>query len=143
MITAPFRLDTSASPFHYALYNKPLFVYSLDGKDPGQGSPFVTVTPYPRKEGATLQDISENLIIKDMQAGLSNPILSNIALDSVNGYEAYEVEIRCELGGQAGVLYQFIASTSNHTIVIEGVANSDFGKNVAAFRALAHTIRIL
>ncbi|TDW97579.1 hypothetical protein [Dinghuibacter silviterrae] len=140
--TAPFSLDTTAASWHFALYNKPLFIYSLDGKLPAQGSPFVTVTPYPRKNGSSLQDLSENLIIKDMQAGLEEPILSNISLDSVNGYEAYEVEIHCRLGGQAGLLYQFLAATAEHTIVVEGVANDEFDKNVQAFRALAHTIHI-
>lgn len=140
--TAPFSLDTSAAPWHFALYNKPLFIYSPDGKVPAQGTPFVTVTPYPRRVGATLQDVSENLIIKDMREGLEDPVLSNISLDSVNGYEAYEVEIRCKLGGQQGLLYQFLAADAGHTIVIEGVANTDFDTNVKAFKALAHTIRI-
>jgi hypothetical protein len=140
--TAPFSLDTTAAPWRFALYNKPLFIYSLDGKEPGQGSPFVTVTPYPRREGASLQDLSESLIMKDMQHGLEDPVLSNISMDSVNGYEAYEVEVRCRLGGQDGLLYQFLASDREHTIVIEGVANSDFDRNLRAFRGLAHTIKI-
>ncbi len=140
--TAPFSLDTTKAPWHFALYNKPLFIYSLDGKLPAQGAPFITVTHYPRKPGSTLQDISENLIIKDMQAGLEDPVLSNISLDSVNGYEAYEVEIRCRLGGQQGLLYQFLAADPENTIVIEGIANTDFDSNAKAFRALAHTIRI-
>jgi hypothetical protein len=140
--TAPFSLDTAGAPWHFALYNKPLFIYSRDGKIPTQGTPFVTVTPYPRKTGSSLQDLSESLIIKDMQAGLEDPVLSNISLDSVNGYEAYEVEIHCRLGGQQGVLYQFLAASGEHTIVVEGVANDEFERNVQAFKALAHTIRI-
>jgi hypothetical protein len=140
--TAHFSLDTSVAPWHFALYNKPLFIYSRDGKVPAQGASFITVTPYPRKEGSTLQEMSENLIIKDMQNGLTNPVLSNISLDSVNGLEAYEVEIRCELEGQPGLLYQFLASDKEHTIVVEGVANSDFEAAAKDFRALAHSIRI-
>lgn len=140
--TAPFSLDTTAAPWHFAQYNKPLFIYSSDGKLPAQGTPFVTVTPYPRKTGTSLQDLSESLIIKEMQAGLQDPVLSNISLDSVNGYEAYEVEIRCRLGGQQGLLYQFLAADAEHTIVLEGVANDEFDKNARAFKSLAHTIHI-
>jgi hypothetical protein len=141
--TAPFRLDTIASPFRFAEYNKPIFIYSLDGKEPLQGKPFVTITPYPRKEGATLQDISERLIVKDMQHGLTDPDLENMSMDSVNGMEAYEVEIYCQLGGQKGVLYQFITSGNGKTIVVEGVANGAFVDNIKSFKALAHTIKIL
>ncbi len=143
LAAAPFRLDTTASPFRYASYNKPLFLYTLDGKEPAQGSPFISITPYPRKEGTSLQEISENLLVKEMQSGLSDPILSNISLDSVNGYEAYEVEVRGSLGGQQGLIYQFMVTSRGHTIVIEGVANNDFDKTVSAFKALAHTIKIL
>lgn len=146
--TAPFSLDTAVTAdntvarWHFAAYNKPLFIYSPDGKVPAQGTPFLTVTPYPRKPGSALQDLSENLIIKDMRAGLEDPVLSNISLDSVNGYEAYEVEIRCKLGGQQGLLYQFLAADAEHTIVIEGVANDRFEDTLRAFKAFAHTIRI-
>lgn len=140
--TAPFSLDTASAHWHFALYNKPLFIYSPDGKVPGQGTPFLTVTPYPRKPGSPLQDLSESLIIKDMRAGLEEPVLSNISLDSVNGYEAYEVEIRCRLGGQQGLLYQFLAADAEHTIVIEGVANENFDETLKSFKAFAHTIRI-
>jgi hypothetical protein len=143
LASAPFRLDTTVSPFRYAFYNKPLFVYTLDGNEPKQGSPFLSVTPYPRKEGSSLQEISENLLVKELQSGLSDPLLSNISLDSINGYEAYEVEVRGSLGGQQGMIYQFIVSSAGRTIVIEGVANNDFEKNVAWFKALAHTIKIL
>ncbi len=138
--TAPFIVDSE--PWRFALYSKPLFIYSLDGKEPAPDRPFLTITPYPRKEGVSLQDVSEGLIIKDMENGLQNPILNHISLDSVNGYVAYEVEIRCELGGQTGVLYQFLASGGDYTIVIEGVANTDIESNVESFRKLAHTIRI-
>ena len=141
--TAPFHLDTTVSRFRFAVFNEPLFIYSLDGKEPAEGHPFLTVTPYPRKEGQSLQEISQNLIVKDMQHGLTNPFLKNISLDSVGGFEAYEVEIYCELGGQKGVLYQFIATGKNKTIVIEGIANSDFDNYVKEFRALAHSVKIM
>lgn len=140
--TAPFSLDTGASRFRFAMFSKPLYIYSLDGREPSEGSPFLTVTPYPRKAGVSLQDVSEGLIIKEMQNGLESPQLDNISLDSVNGCEAYEVEIHCQLGGQKGVLYQFLASKGEHTIVIEGVTNNDIENNLKSFKSLAHTIRI-
>jgi hypothetical protein len=140
--TAPFWLDTSASPFRFAQYNKPLFIYSLDGKEPAQGSPFLTVTPYPRKEGTSLQDISESLIVKEMQHGLTSPTLKNISFDSLGNYAAYEVEIDCRLGEEEGVIYQLIVASKNNTIVIEGMASSAFDENVKIFRALAHTVKI-
>lgn len=140
--TAPFYVDTTGSGFKFAVFNAPLFVYSRDGKEPAQGSPFLTVTPYPRKPDVSLQEMSENLIVKDMQHGLTDPDLRNMSLDSVGGYEAYEVEIYCKLGGQDGVIYQFIASSRDNTIVIEGIANNAFDENIKAFRNLAHTIKI-
>jgi hypothetical protein len=140
--TAPFQLDTTASGFRFAEYNAPMFIYSRDGKEPDEGSPFLTVTAYPRKADISLQEISENLILKDMQHGLTEPNLKNISLDPVGGYEAYEVEIYCRLGQQNGVIYQFIASSKDNTIVIEGIASSAFDGNLKAFRKLAHTIKI-
>ena len=140
--TAPFFLDTAASGLRFAQYNEPLFIYTRDGKEPGEGAPFLTVTAYPRKPKVSLQELSESLLVKDMQHGVSDPDLRNMSLDSVGGYEAYEVEVYCKLGGQNGVIYQFIASAKDKTIVIEGIANNAFAENVKSFRALAHTIRI-
>jgi hypothetical protein len=140
--TAPFYLDTAASGFKFAVYKAPMFIYSRDGKEPAQGSPFLSVTAYPRKPGESLQTMSENLIVKDMQHGLTDPDLRNISFDSAGRYEAYEVEIYCKLGGQDGVIYQFIAASRDNIIVIEGIANSAFDENIKAFRKLAHTIKI-
>ena len=141
--TAPFQLDTSGTPLRFAAFHDPFFVYTLDGKEPGPGSPFFTVTPYPRKDSVSLQDISDDLLARAMENGLHDPVLKNISMDSLGPYEAYEVEVYGDLGDQRGVIYQLLVSAHGTTLVLEGVANGDFDENVKRFRDLARTIRIL
>ncbi|GAB2825091.1 hypothetical protein [Ferruginibacter profundus] len=142
--TANFSLSDKESKFKFYQYSSNLYIYSIDGKDNSSDkeAPILLVTQLPMSNSATVKSISDMMIGKAQQYGLTNPEIKNISNEKRNGYDTYQAEVYGQLQGKSGVIYICSVAKDDKAIVIQGIAKKDIENNLAEFKKLAATIKL-
>lgn len=134
--TAPFKLDDTKSIFKFAKFSASMYMYSVGGvnKNSYDNEPYFMVISIPR-EGATLKAIADDMaeIVKD-----SN--IKNISEGKTNGFQSLKREVYGKLNGKPTLLFQHVVLIGQSAVVMQGIADSNFDKNIIEFERLSNTV---
>lgn len=141
---AAFSLDDKQSKFKFFHYATNMYVYTIGGVDNKNDSdaPFLVITQMPIVKGMKAKNVGDMLLSKMQGYGLSNATIKNASQEKINGYDAYEAEVHGQMQNRNGMIYQCVIANGDNVITMQGIAKNDFDENLAAFKSLAHTIKI-
>lgn len=142
--TAKFSLDESGSKFKYYQYSSNLYLYTFDGKDNSgdKEAPLILITQLPMDKTMTVKSISDLMIAKAQQYGLTGPQIKNQRTEKLNGYDAYQAEIYGQMQGKSSLIYICTVAKGDMAIVIQGIARKDVETSLEEFKKLAWTIKL-
>ncbi|MFI5141407.1 MAG: hypothetical protein ACHQII_03525 [Bacteroidia bacterium] len=138
--TASFTLDENKSIFKFSKAASGMFMYTKDGVD--KVEPLIVLTTIPKDQAMTAKSISEMMVSKIEQYGLTDKQFKNISTANVNGQPAYEVEVYGKMQDKSCVLYQLVVTGQDKAITIQALVKSDFDNNLREIRNLAQTIKL-
>jgi hypothetical protein len=141
---AAFSIDDSQSKFKFFQYATNMYVYTIGGRDNKNDpdAPFLVLTQMPIEKGMTAKNVGDMMLSKLEGYGLTNATVKNGTSEKINGYDAYEAEVHGQMHGKNSLMYQCVIANGDNVISMQGVAKDNFDENLAAFKGLAHTIRI-
>jgi len=132
----PFALDESQSMFKFAEKVRNKYEYSVDGEKvinyEAIPSFSVNVLGYKPKE--------LHIPIDAPLTMLKHLEVKNVSEDSLNGSASLKRELYGQLNNTNYMLYQQVVVLGNNTIVMVGIATTDFDKYLAEFKKLAATL---
>ena len=142
--SAAFSIDDSQSTFKFFHYTTNMYVYTVNGQDnkDDPDAPFLVLTQMPIEKGMSAKNVGDMMLSKLEGYGLTNTTIKNGSSEKINGYDAYEAEVHGLMHGKPSIMYQCVIANGDNVISMQGVAKTDFDKNLAAFKGLAHTIKI-
>jgi hypothetical protein len=141
---AAFSLDDSQSKFKFFQYVTNMYVYTMGGMDNKNDpdAPFLILTQMPIEKGMKAKNVGDMMLSKLEGYGLKNAEIKNASSEKINGYDAYEAEVHGQMHDKTSIMYQCVIVNGDNVISMQGVAKDNFDENLAAFKALAHTIKI-
>lgn len=141
---AAFSIDDSQSKFKFFQFSTNMYVYTVGGKDNKNdpNAPFLVLTQMPIEKGMTAKNVGDMMLSKLEGYGLTNTTVQNASSAKINNYDAYEAEVHGQMHGKPSIMYQCVIANGDNVISMQGVAKTDFEENLAAFKGLAHTIKI-
>lgn len=141
---AAFSIDDSRSAFKFFQYSTNMYVYTEGGRDNKNDpdAPFLVLTQMPVEKGMTAKDVGNMMLSKLEGYGLTQTSIQHASSQKINGYDAYEAEVHGLMHGKPSIMYQCVISNGDYVISMQGVAKTAFDANLAAFKELAHTIKI-
>lgn len=141
--TAIFKLDESKSIFKFSKFTSGMYMYSIGGKakQSYKDEPFVTVSTMPKEPAMDAKSISDLLTASIEKYGLTEKKVKTSSDKTINGYNAYEVEIDGKMNGSPCAIYQLIVTAQDKALAIQGILNTDFENNLKEIKKLAHTIQ--
>ena len=142
--TANFTLDESVSKFKFLLFSSNLYIYSIDGIDNGADplAPMVLVSQLPKDQTMSSKSIAEMMTAKLQQNGMTDIDFKNASTKSIKSYETYQVEVHGKLNGGDVLIYYSVTSKADRSIVVQGIAKTEFETTLDEFKKLANTVII-
>ncbi|MFL5744136.1 MAG: hypothetical protein ACJ751_05690 [Niastella sp.] len=142
--SAAFSIDDSRSTFKFFHYTTNMYVYTINGQDnkDDPDAPFLVLTQMPVEKGMSAKNVGDMMLSKLEGYGLTNTTIKNGSSEKINGYDAYEAEVHGQMHGKPSIMYQCVIANGDNVISMQGVAKTNFDENLAAFKGLAHTIKI-
>ncbi|OQP44548.1 hypothetical protein A4H97_09255 [Niastella yeongjuensis] len=141
---AAFSLDDSQSKFKFFQFSTNMYVYTVGGKDNKNepDAPFLVLTQMPIEKGMKAKNVGDMMLSKLEGYGLTHTEIKNASAEKINGYDAYEAEVHGQMHNKPSIMYQCVIANGDNVISMQGIAKDNFDENIAAFKALAHTIKI-
>lgn len=146
LANAPFRLDTRHSDFHFFKATGGMYIFGQGDPDDSSNpnAPILMVTPLPAEPGTHAADMKDVTLESLSRNGLNVTATRNISTASVNGYEAYQVDIYCEKEGKKGVFYELFLVHDGKAVTVQGVVpNADAATTPAALQQLKDLARTI
>jgi len=142
--SAAFSIDDAQSKFKFFQYSTNMYVYTVNGQDNKNDpdAPFLVLTQMPIEKGMTAKNVGDMMLSKLEGYGLTSTTITNNSSARINGYDAYEAEVHGQMHDKPSIMYQCVIANGDNVISMQGVAKTDFDENIAAFKGLAHTIKI-
>lgn len=133
---APFRLDDSRSVFKFAELAGSMYLYTKTGSKlkPDSGEPYMMVII--SDLNGSLKEVADGML--DIVDGVS---IKNASETVVNGLPVYKREVYGQISGRKSLLFQQVAKLGNGYVMIQGIAEGDFAKNLVEFEKLCSTLR--
>jgi hypothetical protein len=139
--SANFTLDDKVSKFKFSTSSANMFMYTIGGAKNGEGDPIVLVMPLPSDSKIAPASYSDEMISSFENSGLTDKEIKNRSTKEVNGYKACETELYGNMKGKKSLIYHLIVVKDDKMLIIQGIANSDFEKNLFEFQKFSHTIK--
>ena len=143
---ARFKVNDSSSQFKFSSFAGSIYIYSLGGiqKDSASNDPIFMITPIPAVDNST-PEVTADLMLyslmsnRDMRFSISE--IKDSSSARTNGLDAFSRTIYGLSKGQNMLVFQHIVHIGNQMIVMQGIARSDFEKNLGEFKKISNTIK--
>jgi len=141
---ANFSIDDNASKFKFSQYAANVYVYTIGGvnSEEDKDAPVVLISQYPKEETMTGKSLTDMLVNKIQQNGITIHGRKNTFAGKINGYDAYQTELYGQMQGNYSLLYYCVLIKGDKVITIQGTSKNNMAANLEEFKKMAKAVKI-
>jgi|GEM_PF-1693103 len=136
-----FTMNDSTSVFKFSRRTDDAYKYTVSGKlKPAKEEGTMTITPFNMETQLSDKEIKKTMESIYKKEGMTGIKVKNESDAKINGYSAYESEVYGKIDGKETLIYQLTVSKDGKALLITGISNTDFDKNLVEFKKLAYSV---